>query len=65
MIKSNNSSVDTALSTTVDKYKLQQEDAALKIKLAFVEQEKALKREKPVQEPRTGRTPTEDGTRTK
>ena len=50
MAKSINSSVDTALSTKVDKYKLQQEEAALKVKLAFVEQEKALKMEKLVQE---------------
>ena len=50
MAKSINSSVDTALSTKVDKYKLQQEEAALKVKLAFVEQEKALKIEKLVQE---------------
>jgi len=50
MTKSINSSVDTALSTKVDKYKLQREEAALKVKLAFVEQEKALKIEKLVQE---------------
>ena len=50
MAKSINSSVDTALSTKVDKYKLQQEEAALKVKLAFVEQEKAVKIEKLVQE---------------
>ena len=50
MAKSINSSVDTALSTKVDKYKSQQEEAALKVKLAFVEQEKALKIEKLVQE---------------
>jgi len=50
MAKSINSSVDKALSTKVDKYKLQQEEAALKVKLAFVQQEKALKIEKLVQE---------------
>ena len=42
--------MDTVLSTKVDKYKLQQEEAALKVKLAFVEQEKALKLEKLMQE---------------
>ena len=31
------SSVDTALSTKVEKYQLQQEEAALKVKLAYVE----------------------------
>ena len=50
MAKSINSSVDTALLTKVDKYKLQQEEVALKVKLAFVEQDKALKIEKLVQE---------------
>ena len=43
-------SVDTALSTKVEKYKLQQEEAALKVKLAYVEQEKALEIEKLMQE---------------
>ena len=44
------SSVDTVLSTKVEKYKLQQEEAALKVKLAYVEQEKALEIEKLMQE---------------
>ena len=43
-------SVDTAPSTRVEKYKLQQEEAALKVKLAYVEQEKALEIEKLMQE---------------
>ena len=50
LTKSDKSIVDTALSTKADKYKLQQEEAALKVKLAFVEQEKALKLEKLMQE---------------
>ena len=44
------SSVDTVLSTKVEKYKLKQEEAALKVKLAYVEQEKALEIEKLMQE---------------
>ena len=36
------SSSDSVLSTKVDKYELLQEEAALKVKLAYVEQEKAL-----------------------
>ena len=50
LTKTNKKSVDTVLSTKVDKYKLQQEEAALKVKLAFVEQEKALKLETLMQE---------------
>ena len=46
MAKSINSSVDTALSTKVDKYKLQQEEAALKVKLAFVEKRKSSENRK-------------------
>ena len=44
------SSVDTVCSTKVDKYKLQQEEAALKVKLAYMEQEKALELERLMQE---------------
>ena len=44
------SSVDSEHSNKVDKYKLQQEEAALKVKLAHVEQEKALEIEKLIQE---------------
>ena len=44
------SSVDSEHSNKVDKYKLQQEEAALKVKLAYVEQEKALEIEKLIQE---------------
>ena len=44
------SSVDSEHSSKVDKYKLQQEEAALKVKLAYVEQEKALEIEKLIQE---------------
>lgn len=40
------SSSDSVLSTKVDKYKLLQEEAALKVKLAYVEQEKALELER-------------------
>ena len=40
-VKSKSSS-DSVLSTKVDKYKLLQEEAALKVKLACVEKEKAL-----------------------
>ena len=50
LTKSNKSSVDTALSTKADKYKLQQEEAALKVRLALMEQEKALKLERLMQE---------------
>ena len=39
-------SVNTVLSTRADKSKLQQEEAALKVKLAYVEHEKALEMEK-------------------
>ena len=54
--------MDTVLSTKVDKYKLQQEEAALKVKLAFVEQEKAVKLEREVNAgTKTGRAQTEDG----
>ena len=38
--------VNTVLSTGADKCKLQQEEAALKAKLAYVEHEKALEMEK-------------------
>ena len=44
-VKSKSSS-DSVLSTKVDKYKLLQEEAALKVKLAYVEQEKALELER-------------------
>ena len=44
------SSVDSEHSSKVDKYKLQQGEAALKVKLAYVEQEKALEIEKLTQE---------------
>ena len=44
------SSVDSEHSNKVDKYKLQQEEAALKVKLAYIEQEKALEIEKLIQE---------------
>ena len=44
------SSVDTVCLTKVDKYKLQQEEAALKVKLAYMEQEKALELERLMQE---------------
>ena len=44
------SSVDSEHSNKVDKFKLQQEEAALKVKLAYVEQEKALEIEKLIQE---------------
>jgi len=44
-VKSKSSS-DNVLSTKVDKYKLLQEEAALKVKLAYVEQEKALEIER-------------------
>ena len=44
------SGVDSGHSNKVDKYKLQQEEAALKVKLAYVEQEKALEIEKLIQE---------------
>ena len=44
-VKSKSSS-DSVLSTKVDKYKLLQEEAALKVKLAYVEQEKALEIER-------------------
>ena len=44
------SSVDSEHSNKVDKYKLQQEEAALKVKLAYVEQENALEIEKLIQE---------------
>ena len=40
-VKSKSSS-DSVLSTKVDKYKPLQDEAALKVKLAYVEQEKAL-----------------------
>ena len=40
------SSSDSVPSTKVDKYKLLQEEAALKVKLAYVEQEKALELER-------------------
>ena len=50
LTKSDKSSVDTALPTKADKYKLQREEAALKVKLTFVEQEKYLKLEKLMQE---------------
>ena len=39
-------SVNTVLSTRADKCKLQQEEAALKVKLAYVEHEKAIEMEK-------------------
>ena len=48
-VKSKSSS-DSVLSTKVDKYKLLQEEAALKVKLAYVEQEKALEIERLKQE---------------
>ena len=38
--------VNTVLSTKADKCKLQQEEAALKVKLAYIEHEKALEMEK-------------------
>ena len=44
------SSVVTALSTKVQRYKLQQEEAALKVKLTYVVQEKALEIERLMQE---------------
>lgn len=40
----------TGLSTKVETYKLQKEEAALKVKLAYVEQEKAIEIEKLMQE---------------
>ena len=42
--------MDSEHSNKVDKYKLQQEKAALKVKLAYVEQEKAPDIEKLIQE---------------
>ena len=39
-------SVNTVLSARADKYKLHQEKAALKVKLAYVKHEKALEMEK-------------------
>ena len=42
--------MDSEHSNKVDKYKVQQEEAALKVKLAYVEQEKALEIEKLIQE---------------
>ena len=44
------SSVNSEHSNKVDKYKLQQEEAALKVKLAYVEPGKALETEKLMQE---------------
>ena len=44
------SSSDSVLSTKVDKYKLLQEEATLKVKLAYVEQEKVLEIERLKQE---------------
>ena len=42
--------MDSGNSNKVDKYKLQQEEAALKVKSAYVEQEKALEIDKLIQE---------------
>ena len=55
------SSMDSEHSNKVDKYKLQQEETALKVKLAYVEQEKALETEKLIQEQKNGRAKTEEG----
>ena len=44
------SSVNSEHSNKVDKYKLQQKEAALKVTLAYVEQEKAIEVEKLIQE---------------
>ena len=42
--------MDSEHSNKVNKYKPQQEEAAMKVKLAYVEQEKALEIEKLIQE---------------
>ena len=42
--------MDSEHSNKVDQYKLQQEEAALKVKLAYVEQEKTLEIEKLIKE---------------